>query len=322
MLTLYLVSAEGAAGKTAICAGLGRNFFARAKKVGYLRLTPNGTGSGDAAFLKDVLPLPEPAESLCFTVTDSGAGANQLKDAYNSIAAGKDVILIEGSLSQVSYEIARVLNARVIVLAGYTSPLKLTDSYSGFGQNLLGVIVNKVPASQLKRVREEASARCQQVGIKLLGVLPEDRALLSPTVAELAECIHGKIINNEEKASELVENFMLGAMVVDSGLDYFGRKTGKAAIIRGDRPDMQLAALETDTRCLILTSYSQPPVHNVMAKAKRKGIPVILTGNDTNAVVATVEDALMKLRFTQEKKLPGLMELLQKHLDFNAIGGG
>ena len=61
---------------------------------------------------------------------------------------------------------------------------------------------------------------------------------------------------------------MLGAMVVDSGLDYFGRKSNKAAIIQQDRPDMQLAALETPTSCLVLSGSSQPPIYSVLQKAE------------------------------------------------------
>ncbi len=137
--------------------------------------------------------------------------------------------------------------------------------------------MNKVPQSQLKRVKEEATAQFGAAGIKVLGVIPENRVLLAITVGELAECIQGKILNNAEKSGELVENYMLGAMVVDSGLDYFGRKSNKAAIIRQDRPDMQLAALETPTKCLVLSGSNQPPIYNVLNKAESKGIPIITT---------------------------------------------
>ena len=92
---------------------------------------------------------------------------------------------------------------------------------------------------------------------KAVGRTPESRAALAITVGELAEAIGGKIISHPEKSSELVENYMLGAMVVDSGLDYFNRKKNKAAIIRQERLDMQLAALETSTTCLVLSGGDQ-----------------------------------------------------------------
>lgn len=49
----------------------------------------------------------------------------------------------------------------------------------------------------------------------------------------------------------MVEHLMIGAMDVDSALTYFRRKPNKAVITGGDRPDIQLAALETSTKCTI-----------------------------------------------------------------------
>ena len=120
-------------------------------------------------------------------------------------------------------------------------------------------------------------------------------------------------------STELVENLMLGAMVVDSGLEYFGRKTSKAVVVRGDRPDMQLAALETPTRCLVLSNSTEAPFYNVRQKAEDKGIPIILTGDDTGTVVTRIEDVLSKAGFNQEKKLPKLAEIIEQHLDLQAV---
>ena len=78
------------------------------------------------------------------------------------------------------------------------------------------------------------------------------------SVGELAKHLGGEIVNCPERSEELVENLMLGALSVDSGLDYFRRKTNKAVIARGDRPDLQMAALETSTKCLILSLTSIP----------------------------------------------------------------
>jgi len=154
----------------------------------------------------------------------------------------------------------------------------------------------------------------------VLGVIPENRVLLAITVGEMAESLQGKILNNAEKSVDLVENFMLGAMVVDSGLDYFGRKSRKAAIIRHDRPDMQLAALETSTACLVLSgSPDKPPVYNVLYKAESRGIPIIATGTAVNDIVTIIEGTLLKTRLNQEKKLGKLAEVVKQNLDIKAL---
>lgn len=199
-----------------------------------------------------------------------------------------------------------------------------TDVYKGFGGNFLGVVLNKVPPSLLKRVRGEAEARFKAAEMKLIGVIPENRVFLAITVGELAESLKGKIINSGGKSAELVENYMLGALVVDSGLDYFGRKNHKAAIVRYDRPDMQLAALETSTTCLVLGG-SPPdksgPIPNVLFKAESRGIPIIGTGARLNDIVALIDSALLKARFNQGNKLPKVAEAVRQNLDMKALAG-
>ena len=160
----------------------------------------------------------------------------------------------------------------------------------------------------MEQVHEQLSS--QTGGIDILGVLPEDRALFGLTVGELAEHIQGEILSSADKSGELVENFMLGAMIVDPGPDYFGRKASKAVVVRGERPDMQLAALETSARCLVLAGNTAP-IPAVLSRAEEQSVPIILAKDDTGAVVNRIEDALGKTKFNQEKKLPKLMEIME-----------
>ncbi|MBN1176655.1 MAG: phosphotransacetylase family protein [Dehalococcoidales bacterium] len=307
MGVLYVVSAEEASGKTAVCAGLAANIMNDGKKAGYLKpqVAEKDGSDSDIAFMKQVLGQT---------------------DAVNApdIIKGRDVVLVEAmvgqtpddALSKDTYGAVKEMQAKVIAVEAYTGGAsKYIEVYKGFGDSLLGVVINKVPESKLKQVREEAGAE----DIKVLGVIPENRTLLAVTVGELAEKIQGKILNNPEKAAELVENYMLGAMVVDSGLDYFGRKTNKAAIVRQDRPDMQLAALETSTRCLVLTGSGEPPVYNVLQKAEARGIPVVATEKQAPDIVAGLEDTLLAARLNQEKKLSRLAEVVRQNLDIKAV---
>ncbi len=311
MVALYVVSVERAAGKTAICAGLGRYLLGEGKKVGYLKPTASeeSGAEGDVAFMKQVLGL---------------------SDVVNApdVFQGRDVVLVEAMLgssaddavSQVTYGAAREMKAKAIVVEAYSGQASdYIDSYKGFGESLLGVVLNKVPESQLKSMQDAASKQFGAAGIDVLGVLPEDRALFAITVGELADSIQGEILNNAEKSAELVENFMLGAMVVDSGLDYFRRKSNKVAVVRGDRPDMQLAALETSTRCLVLSSSNQPPTYGVLEKAENRGIPIISTENTASDIITDIEGALSRARFNQEKKLPKLTEIVKQHLNLQAV---
>lgn len=124
--------------------------------------------------------------------------------------------------------------------------------------------------------------------------MPESRTRLAITVGELADVIEGKIISHPEKSDELVENYMLGAMVLDSGLDYFNRKKNKVVIIRQERLDMQLAALETSTTCLVLSGGDNTPAYRVRQKADSRSIPIITTPVPVNDIVTRIDKLLAK----------------------------
>jgi len=331
LVALYLISSERAVGKTTICAGVGKRLLRDGKKVGFFKpiiadtknLPIEGTDS-DAVFIKQIFALEEPVDRLCPVISDQNNLVNSIKEAYAKVSPGKDVVIVEGisEQSQSSYRIVEALDARVIIVEGYSRDLpKAKNSYKDFREYLLGVVLNKVPRSRLEYVRNELSTQFGEAGVNILGVLPEDRALFSLTVGELAEHIQGEILNSAEKSLELVENFMLGAMCVDPGPEYFGRKANKAVVVSGERPDMQLAALETSIRCLVL-SGNTAPIPAVLYGAEDKSIPIISAKGDTIAIVASIEDALGKARFNQEKKLSKLTEIVEQHFNFQALYQG
>jgi BioD-like phosphotransacetylase family protein len=269
--------------------------------------------------MKHIFALEEPVESLCPVISDESNLSSRIKEAYARISPGKDVVIVEGGCEK---SIIEALDARVIVVEGYSGELSgaKINSYKDLGEYLLGAVLNKVPRNQTEHVYDEMSTQFDEAGINILGVLPEDRALFTLTIGELAEYIQGEILNSAEKSAELAENFMLGAMVVDPGPEYFGRKANKVVVVRGNRPDMQLAALETSTRCLVL-SGNTPPIPDVLYRAENKKTPIILAKGDTTALVESIEDALGKTRFHQEEKLPKLTEIMEQHFNFQALYG-
>ena len=298
---LYIVAGEAAAGKTAICAGLAINLLNAGKKVGYFKLQVAGND--------DDISLMKKIPGLEIIANDSNP------------SKGRDIVLAEAMPGKKTCETAKILKAKVIAVDTYTGQFaKSVSLYKGFGDSLMGVIINKAPQDLLKRVKEEAAAKFGAEGFKVLGVIPENRVLLAITVGELAECIGGKITNHNEKSGELVENYMLGAMVVGSGLDYFARKKNKAAVIREERLDMQLAALETSTSCLVLSGGKMPPSYGVLYKAENRGIPIITTETNVNDIITNIENALTKTSLNHEKKLEKLAETVKQNLDMKAFG--
>ncbi len=325
MVALLVTSSVEGSGKTTVSAGLGKLLLSRSRKVGFLKPVmadsqnqPGQSSDSDTVLMKHLLAIEESVASLGPVFRDESALKNGIKKAYAAVSTGKGVVIIEGLSGQIP-SLAEALDARVMVIEVYSPALAQTlASHKNFGRRLLGVVINKVPRSRLEVVRRETAA--QLPGVKILGIIPEDRALLSLTVGELAERIHGEVLQGAGKTTELVENIMLGAMYVDSGLDYFGRQANKAVVLKSDRPDMQLAALETSTRCLVLAGKTAP-IPAVLARAEDQNIPVITVKDNVATVVTSIEAALVQTRFSAEK-LPRLTEVMGRHFDSPSVFQG
>lgn len=326
MATLYVTSLAKGSGKTVVCAGIGQRLLNEGKKVGFFRVTAGGQDTttegndSDAAFMQNILTLKEPIEQICPVLGEAGGLPDRIKKAVNQVSKGKDVVIVEGGNSP---EIAKALKAKVIIVdTAVDAPGDgLVSAGKAFKDVLLGVILNKVPASQVERVRSQAPVELAKEGINIMAVLPEDRALFTLTIGEVAAHVKGEFLNNAEKSDELVENLMLGAMTVDTGPLYYGLKANKAVLLRSERSDMQLAALQTSTRCLVL-SGKQELLPQVMNEAEDREVPIIQTGDDVATIVSNIEDALVRNRFNQAKKLPKLNEIMGQHFDFEALYKG
>jgi len=326
--TLYVISSSAGAGKTMLCAGLGKHFLDGGRRVGFLKPILSQASplkrmeDSDALFLKKVLALEEPLESISKSVAGGTGQGGWIKEALDELAALKDIVIIEGDeFSEHSIRTVRELGARVIFVEVFSEGLgaaELSGRVRPFGEHLLGVVVNKVPARELPALKSKLAFEASGNGINVLGVLPEDRVLFSLTVAELAEYLGGRIIGGDGKLAELVEHFMLGAMVVGSGNEYFSLKGNKAALVRSERSDMQLAALESETRCLVLSGEAEP-LQAVLERARVKEVPIIQVQDDIATLAGKLEAVLGRTKFSEERKLPHLARLLEQYFDFQML---
>ena len=114
----------------------------------------------------------------------------------------------------------------------------------------------------------------QKRDVPVLGVIPENRTLLGVSVKQLADYLGGKLIDFGNDSGDLVESVMVGGMWMDAGEVHFGLRNDKAVIVRGDRPDIQMAALGTSTSCLVLTGDIEP-IEYILNEARESETPII-----------------------------------------------
>ncbi|MGQ9493155.1 MAG: phosphotransacetylase family protein [Anaerolineae bacterium] len=349
MITLYITSTTPYAGKSALCVGLGKQFQKNGYRIGYLKpLVTTKTSIGEcvvdeeANLMRQTLKLTDPVQAIWPVCLDAPAVEAVLRskapdypkmvmDAFAEVSKGKDIIILEGGtrcsqglgVGLSADKIAEMTQAKVLVVAKYdVSTVIIVDDLLTdklwLGEKMLGAVLNGVDRQRLDFIQELVVPFLEKHGIPVYGVLPMERIFTAVTIRELAEAVQGEVICRPDLVNELVENLMIGAMSVDGALTYFRRKLNKAVITGGDRPDIQLAALETSTKCLILTGNLRPnPL--IINRAEEAGVVIMMVKYDTMTTVQLAEQAFSKTKFHQVKKIERFEHMLAEHFDFNRL---
>ncbi|HEY3346135.1 MAG TPA: phosphotransacetylase family protein [Nitrospirota bacterium] len=347
MVSIYIGSTMGYSGKSLVTLGLLLKMREDGLKIGYMKpfgrvptLESGTLSDGDVIFMKNLLGLKEPLDKLCPVVYSHDLMTEALRgkskdmrkkviQAYETVSKDKDVVLIggardiyDGSILGISgLSLIQELDTKVIAVDPFSGEvcvdclLTLRDQ---LGSKLLGAVINRVPPEGMDYLKDLAGPFLKKKGISLFGVLPADRLLNSITVRQVNENLGGTVLCCEDRLDELVENLSIGAMDVESAIKYFRKQQNKAVITGGHRSDIQLAALETSTKCLVLTGDLLPN-ELILAKARITGVPVISVKFDTLSTVERLESMLGKVRIREERKVARAMELMRSHFDYAAF---
>lgn len=347
MRTLFIGSTEGNSGKTMVTLGLAPVLQESGYKVGYIK--PLGkqpvslggkTVDADAQFLQEVLALPNPLEQISPVVVtpelylrgmrgEAGDILGRIRKAVEAVGAGRDVLLMggAGSLADGAFlgipgpRLAREFGAPVLLVDAYHPEVGVDEILAAkerLGEDLMGVVLNRVPVQALPEVEEVVLPFLAAKGIEALGVVPCDRILDATTVRQLVEVLDGKVICGQEALDEFVERFSVGAMDADAALGYFQRVDNKAVITGGHRTDIQFAALETSTKCLLLTG-NQMPNQIIATRARAAGVPIVCVPHDTLTTVQKVEAIMGRIRIRETPKVKRAQALLRERLNVRRI---
>ena len=349
MKSLYITSVERYSGKTATCLALGLHFKAEGNRVGYLKplsLQPWKIGDHiadeDAAFVKEILGLstqPWEMSPVVLTpeylrshmVTPEPPNLMQLvKQAAEKAAEGADILFLEGGgslregyvVGLPTVQVAHELGSQVLVVIKYREEVRMLDdilaSKARLGDAMCGILINRVPSEAQKFVNEVAVPFLEKQGISVFGILPEVRSLAALTLGELIEILEPELLTKVARPAAMVENLTVGAMTAETALSRFRKYSNKAVITGGDRTDIQLAALETSTTCLILTGNLRPsPL--VVKQANEFGVPILLVRSNTMETIEKIEAIFGKTHLGQTNKLEQFKDLLDKHCQYDRL---
>jgi len=321
MIKLYIGSLSDHSGKSLVSMALGTILKQKGLKIGYMkpvgrdpvRVKGNNIDA-DVVMMAKILEISDDCAEMSPHILDYettsrafGKKTDLLRDI--SVRVGKfrrrDVLLVEGMANIFEGSLVHAngirtvskIDARVIIVEpwnGDTTIDLLLAAAEIFGKHFAGAVLNKVPATDIDHVKKNVKDFFKRNGLPLLAIIRKDPFLGSVTVGELKEILNGKVLCCEDHLGDRVENYLVGAMDVSNAIKYFRRTHNKAVITGGHRADIQLAALETSTKCLILTGgvYANDVI--VGGKAETSGVPIISVKLDTFTAIERIESILSR----------------------------
>ncbi|MCL5264432.1 MAG: DRTGG domain-containing protein [Chloroflexi bacterium] len=347
MISVYVCSSETSAGKTSISVGLGRRIARDIGKAGYIKPVSssgeviNGSPMDqDALLAKQALGLDEGPDVLApVKLSSDQMGdvvgplqpelAQRVKDSLACIARDKAVVIAEGpraitdgaQVGLPAHKVVEMLGARALMVIRYRGDATVSnveEAAAVLPGKPAGAIVNIVPPEQLAYVRDSIVPALESKGIPVMGILPLDRTLLGASVAELVDYLGGSVLGSYRNLDNVIENVMIGARSFSTGLPYFQRRSNKAVVTGADKPDIQLAALETPTACIIVTGNKDPnPL--VVRRAQEVKVPLVKVTEGTLPTVERIEQFLSNVRFRQAQKIRGMERLIEDNLDLGKL---
>lgn len=299
----------------------------------------NQVQDGDIRFVAQVLNLsPEQIRPPLLALNDHTLSqrlqGTDKTDYHQSLLSSyqggaEDLVILEGSgtLEEGSVfdlsllRMAELLDAPVLLVARFPSfqvADVLLSAKQRLGDRLLGVLLNDIPEVALETVHQVLEPFLVQQGIPVFGLLPRHPLLRSVQVRELVKQLKASVLCRPDRLDLMVETLKIGAMNVNAALEYLRKGHNMAVVTGGDRTDIQLAALETATQCLILTGH--PTIdQRIISRAEDLEVPILSVDSDTLTTVEIINRTFGQTRVDGLAKFECICNLMAQYGDLEGL---
>jgi BioD-like phosphotransacetylase family protein len=349
---VFLAATGQNRGKTTASLGLTAAIIARGSRTGFIKpvgqryLVVEGTRADeDAVLMKAVFDLPDALDDMSpvtlprhFT-TDYIMGRVEedleleVTDAAARVAAGKDLLVIEGTghagvgavVGLSNARVAELLEAPVVIVSegGVGRPIdEIVLNHALFEQHgvrVVGALVNKVEVDSHPHLPEVLRRGLAQHGIELLGCIPYSELLANPSLELIATHLDGSLLAGEATAGRTIGHVAIGAMRAEHAAGLIPERT--LLITPGDRDDLIAMALQLNAAGdhgrvtgLVLTGGFAPG-DAVLADLRAAGLFAYLVQTDTYRTAQAVDEILVKTHPTDTDKIETIIGLVSGSID-------
>jgi hypothetical protein len=343
METIIIASLRDGVGKTSTIVGLAG---ALGKKFGYLK--PFGERvlyrkkrllDYDSALVKNLFDLDEDPEDMSIGFDHSklrymyneSTIIEKLREMRSGLVDDKEILLIEAgkdlmygsSVNLDAFSLTRSLEGRLIIIVSGDDDTIIDDltfikNHVSMGEiNFAGVVINKI--KDVEDFRDTYMEKIDELGIEVLGMIPFQKDLTYLSIGYISDVLFAKVLAGERNFKNQVKEIYIGAMSGDAALkNPLFSKENKLIITSGDREDMCLAALESETAGIILTNNILPS-SNIINQAENRGIPLLLVPGDTFHTAKQVDDMERLITRDDSEKVELLKEMIKENVNLEAF---
>ena len=352
--TIYIASAEGHTGKSAVALGLLDALVRRVGRVGVFRPVSR---SADGDYVLDLLlarataDVP-PADALGTTYDavhhDSDAALTTIIERFRAVADRCDAVLVVGSdYTDVGTPTELSFNARVAANLGAPVLLVLGGRQSGgrggrspdqvaqvaeiaLGEfraehaELVGVIVNRAEPSELGAIVELLTPHLPS-GVPVYTV-PEDVSLVAPTLRTVYRAGEATWLTGDEALGErTVSGVVVAAMTLENLLPRLVE--GALVVMPGDRTDTLVGVLLAHasqtfpslTGILLTGGIDPTPNITRLVDGLHVELPIARTDLGTYDAITEVSSARSTLAAESPQKAAEALALFEEHVDADRL---
>tara|TARA_R110002050_G_scaffold286468_3_gene436962 strand:+ start:44090 stop:46237 length:2148 start_codon:yes stop_codon:yes gene_type:complete len=352
---IYIATTEPNSGKSIISLGLMQILLGKTAKVGYFRpIIDDFEKAKIDNHIQTVLTYFDVdlkhEDAYAYTRSQVVQLKNQDKDdeiishiihKFKAIEDRFDFVLVEGTDFSgegaiiewdINVLIAKNLGIPAIIIASGKGKIleelvgnlyMAYDSFKEKGVEVLLAVANKVQPENLELVI--SSLKSKLPSKVLIGAIPLNPILGSPTVKEIAQELDAQILFGEDFLNNQVNGFSVGAMQLRNYLTHL--KKDSLVITPGDRADIILGALQANISAnypnlsgIVLTGGLIPEESIIkLIKGLSDIIPIISVAGGTFSVTNRIGAIRPRMYAENTEKITTSIQEFEKHVPANEL---